>query len=145
LIKLIVCLDFYMDRYAEPDEFKGRFGRLAVSMLKQVKPDLVANEINTFGPVLQHHGDYIELLAGLIRHQTAWDSHHERLTRALADLPGQAVRPKLQTLGTLAHAQEVRARNNEALFIELFTRVALGRPPSGLVWPGSQRSPGHLE
>jgi hypothetical protein len=119
----IECLDFYIDHYAEPNEFSGRLGTWALSVLQLVEPYLVAREINTFGRVLQRHGDFIELLARLIRDPNAWDIHHEKLTRALADLPVDAVRPKLQALETLAHAQEAQSHNLEALFVELFTRA----------------------
>ena len=119
----IECLDLYIDHYAEPGEFSGRLGAWAILALQLVEPYLVAGEINTFGRVLQRHGDFIELLARLIRDPTAWDIHHEKLTRALADLPVDAVRAKLQVLETLADAQEVQAQNIEALFVELFTRA----------------------
>jgi hypothetical protein len=119
----IECLDVYIYHYAEPDEFSGRLGAWAIMALQLVEPYLVAGEINTFGRVLQRHADFIELLARLIRDPTAWDIHHEKLTRALADLPVDAVRAKLQALETLAHAQEVQAQNIEALFVELFTRA----------------------
>jgi len=120
----IECLDFYIDPYAEPDEFSGQLGARLLTALQGVEPYLVAGEINTFGHVLQRHGDFIELLARLIGDPTAWDIHHEKLTRALADLPVDAVRPKVQALETLARAQEVQAHNIEALFVELFTRGA---------------------
>src|SRR6266850_5974384 len=38
----IECLDFYIDYYAEPDEFSGRFGARVLSALQMVEPYLVA-------------------------------------------------------------------------------------------------------
>ena len=129
----IECLDFYIDRYADPSEFSGRLGAWALSVLQQVEPYIVAGEINTFGRVLQNHDDFPELLARLTRDSTAWASRHEELMQALAELSADAVRSKLQVLETLADAQEVQARNIEGLFVELFSRAGAWEAAERLV------------
>jgi hypothetical protein len=121
---LVLCLDLYIDRYAEPDEFAGRSGSGILLVLEKIEPYVVAGEIVTFGHALRLHDGFIGLLARLIRDFHAWDIHHEDLARVISDLPMSCVSQQLQPLEALAHEPEMRSRNIDGLFIQLFTRAS---------------------
>ena len=56
---LVECLDFYIDRYADPSEFSRRRGSWLVSVLEKVEPYVVAKEIITFDRALRGHDGYV--------------------------------------------------------------------------------------
>jgi hypothetical protein len=120
---LVECLDFYIDHYADQGDFSGRRGSWLVSVLEKVEPYVVAKEIITFDRALRGHDDYVRLLIRLLRDDDAWHIHHDDLTRALADLPGNVVRRHLQEFENLASAAQAQHRHMDGLFIELFTRA----------------------
>jgi hypothetical protein len=120
---LVECLQLYVDRYAKPDEFSGKRGDRVLSRLLEIEPYAVADKIICFARMLQSHDRFVPLLARLVRDSDAWHGRYEVLTRLLADLPSSTVRRQLETLEALAHAPEVRGRNIDGLFIEIFTRA----------------------
>ena len=120
---LVECLDFYIDYYTEADEFSDRRGSWLVSVLEKIEPWVVAREIATFSRALQGHDQYVPLLIRLLGDAQAWDLCHEQLTRALAELPGDAVRHHLKAMEALAAAVPVKDRHLDWLFIEVFTRA----------------------
>jgi hypothetical protein len=120
---LIECLDFYIDHYAEPNEFSNGRGSWLVSVLKKVRPYMVADEIVTFGRALREHDGYIQLLTRLLGDHEAWDIHHDKLARALADISRDFVLRHLQKFENLASSVRARDRHMDGLFIEMFTRT----------------------
>jgi hypothetical protein len=120
---LIDCLDFYIDRYAEPDEFYGKRGSWLVSVLEKIEPWVVAKEISTFGHALGEHDRYVPLLIHLLADAQAWDIEHEHLTRALSQLPSHLVNRHAAAFEALASAAQPKNRRMDWIFIELLTRA----------------------
>jgi hypothetical protein len=120
---LIECLDFYIDHFADPDEFRGRLGAWLISVLELVKPWVVAKEILTFARSLRTHGGYVPLLIRLLGDAEAWEMEHEYLTRAIAELPANAVQRHLPAWSALAAGLDAQERGLRGRLIELFTRA----------------------
>lgn len=138
---LIDCLDFYVDRYAEPDEFHGKRGSWLISVLEKIEPWVVAKEIGTFGRALAEHDQYVPLLVHLLADADAWDMEHEHLTRALAQLPARVVGQHLEELEAVASEAQAENRRMGGVFIELFTRVGAWEAAARLAETGAAAIP----
>ena len=120
---LIRCLILYINDYDNPENFGRRFGLWLVSLLEKIEPHLVAKEIDTFKRALHKLDEYVRLLIHLLGDDPAWQAHHDRLTRALADLPADLVRRNLQSFEELAYSTKVQVRHIDGIFVELLTRA----------------------
>jgi hypothetical protein len=138
---LIDCLDFYIDRYAEPDEFYGKRGSWLISVLEKIEPWVVAKEISTFGRALSEHGSYVPLLIHLLTDAQAWDMEHDHLTRALSQLPAHLVSRHAEAFEALATAAQHENRRMDGVFIELLTRAGEWESAGRLAEAGMARIP----
>src|ERR1700746_2167131 len=84
---------------------------------------MVAKEILTFArPLCTHHG-YVPLLIRLLGDAEAWEMEHEYLTRAITELPADAVHRHLPAWSALAAGLDAQERALRGRLIELFTRA----------------------
>jgi hypothetical protein len=120
---LIKCLDFYIDHFADPDEFSGRLGTWLISVLEPVKPWIIAKDILTFARALRTHHGYVPFLIRLLGDAEAWAIEHEYLSRAITELPANAVHRHLPAWSALVAGLNVQDRGLRGHLIELFTRA----------------------